>query len=186
MLVNENRCHADDRRPELQYQKREYEESEKPAEKDGEYKVCEFHFEGCGRQREQLERKGRRHHRGKHQGPELMAVEGRSYLVKLGFRNPLCQQGFTAFVPNDIKENAARGRAGGRHHRIKQKARRFLVDIGGNYRIKRYSEKGRVNGCNGKHCPGSERRKQRPYQTRVSQEDVLECSHPAALSRLRR
>jgi len=159
---------------ESQSQKRKHQESHAAPGKNSQQEMTELHFGNRRREHEELKWSRRRQHGGEHQAPERMLIEGFVEFLKALGGDVFSQQLLAAFVADQVNDDAAQCRSCGCQKDVQQEAPAVLIDIGGNDRVHRQTEKSRVHGGNQEHPPGSQRLQQRPEKGAVAEKDVFD------------
>jgi len=166
---------------ELDGQETQHQETHHAAGEDRQKEANEPHLRNCRSQHEQLEGRGRRKHRGKHQAPERMLVERLMNLFEALGRNALAQEFLAALVADDVNYDAAQCRPNRRHQGIQQESAPILVDVAGHDRVHGKAEEGAVDSGHHQHTPYAQRLQQRPQECCVAGKDVLDRLHDVRL-----
>src|SRR5437016_7345635 len=98
-------------RTESQRQDGKHQESHETSGEDGQQKMTELHLRNRRREYKQLEWRGRRQHRRKHQAPKRMSLESLVKPLEPLRRDALAQQLFAALVSDRVYDNAAQHRS---------------------------------------------------------------------------
>ncbi len=159
---------------ELDGQQTQQQEPHHATRENSKKKANESHLRNRRSQHEQLEGRGRRQHRGKHQAPKRMFVEGRVNLFEALGRDALAEKFLAALVADGVNHDAAQCRSHGRHESVEQESRPVLVDIAGDDRVHGKAEEGAIERGYRQHTPCAQRLQQRPQKCGIAGKDVLD------------
>jgi N-acyl-D-aspartate/D-glutamate deacylase len=147
---------AHDLRAEPEHQGREHQEAHKPTGEDRNQEITKLHLKHRGRQYKNLERRRRRQHGRKHKRPEFMPLKRTVNLEEAFLGDAFPQDSFAAQITDEIKRDAAQGRAQRGHKDIDQHSLAILIDIAGDDEIDRHAQQGAVGESDHKHAPHPE------------------------------
>ena len=159
MVREEVSCQGNDLGPEPQGEQRLDQEAHEASGKNRQQKMPEVHFKPRRGEHHDLEGRGGRQHRGKHQRPEFVLLERRVDLRKFFRRQAFAQQNLAAGIADGIDHDAAQSAACRRQEYIEQKPRPVVVHVADKYRVQRHAQEGAVHGGKRQHPPGAEGRK---------------------------